>query len=370
LKALTYRPTGGLVAAPTTSLPEQPGGVRNWDYRYCWLRDATFALYALMIGGYSEEARAWREWLVRAVAGRPSQAQIVYGVSGERLLPEWELPWLPGFGGAAPVRVGNAACQQFQLDVYGEVLDALHCTRRLGLPDDENAWRVQRALVEYVESAWREPDEGIWEVRGERRHFTHSKVMAWVALDRAVKAVEQFGLSGDSRRWRRVRDAIRDDVCRRGFDADLDAFVQSYGSKELDASLLMIPLVGFLPATDARVRGTVAAIQARLLTDGFVARYRTDSAIDGLPPGEGAFLACTFWLADNLALQGRRQEARDLFERLLTVRNDVGLLSEEFDPRTGRHLGNFPQALSHMALINTAHNLSKREDRERRREAS
>jgi GH15 family glucan-1,4-alpha-glucosidase len=370
LKALTYRPTGGLVAAPTTSLPEQPGGVRNWDYRYCWLRDATFALYALMIGGYSEEARAWREWLVRAVAGRPSQAQIVYGVSGERLLPEWELPWLPGFGGAAPVRVGNAACQQFQLDVYGEVLDALHCTRRLGLPDDENAWRVQRALVEYVESAWREPDEGIWEVRGERRHFTHSKVMAWVALDRAVKAVEQFGLSGDSRRWRRVRDAIRDDVCRRGFDADLDAFVQSYGSKELDASLLMIPLVGFLPATDARVRGTVAAIQARLLTDGFVARYRTDSAIDGLPPGEGAFLACTFWLADNLALQGRRQEARDLFERLLTVRNDVGLLSEEFDPRTGRHLGNFPQAQSHMALINTAHNLSKREDRERRREAS
>jgi len=370
LKALTYQPTGGLVAAPTTSLPEQPGGVRNWDYRYCWLRDATFALYALMIGGYSEEAGAWREWLVRAVAGRPSQAQIVYGVSGERLLPEWELPWLPGFGGAAPVRVGNAASRQFQLDVYGEVLDALHCARRVGLPDDENAWRVQRALVEYVESAWREPDEGIWEVRGERRHFTHSKVMAWVALDRAIKAVEKSGLPGDAGRWRGVRDAIHDDVCRRGFDAGLNAFVQCYGSRELDASLLMVPLVGFLPATDVRVRGTVAAIQARLVTDGFVARYRTDPAIDGLPPGEGAFLACTFWLADNLALQGRRSEARELFERLLAVRNDVGLLSEEYDPRTGRHLGNFPQALSHMALVNTAHNLSEPRDRERRRETS
>jgi GH15 family glucan-1,4-alpha-glucosidase len=370
LKALTYQPTGGLVAAPTTSLPELPGGVRNWDYRYCWLRDATFALYALMIGGYSEEARAWREWLVRAVAGQPSQAQIVYGVSGERLLPEWELPWLPGFGGAAPVRVGNAASRQFQLDVYGEVLDALHCARRVGLPDDENAWRVQRALVEYLESAWQKPDEGIWEVRGARRHFTHSKVMAWVALDRAVKAVEQFGLPGDAGRWRGVRDAIHDDVCRRGFDEGLGAFVQYYGAKDLDASLLMIPLVGFLPATDARVRGTVAAIQAELVTDGFVARYRTDPTVDGLPPGEGAFLACTFWLADNLALQGRRPEARALFERLLAVRNDVGLLSEEFDPRTGRHLGNFPQALSHMALVNTAHNLSEPRDQERRRETS
>jgi GH15 family glucan-1,4-alpha-glucosidase len=370
LKALTYQPTGGLVAAPTTSLPELPGGVRNWDYRYCWLRDATFALYALMIGGYSEEAAAWRQWLVRAVAGRPSQAQIVYGVSGERLLPEWELSWLPGFGGAVPVRVGNAASRQFQLDVYGEVLDALHCARRVGLPDDDNAWRVQRALVEYVESAWREPDEGIWEVRGPRRHFTHSKVMAWVALDRAVKAVERSGLPGDAGRWRRVRDAIHDDVCRRGFDAGLGAFVQCYGSREFDASLLMIPLVGFLPATDVRVRGTVAAIQANLVTDGFVARYRTDPAVDGLPPGEGAFLACTFWLADNLALQGRRSEARELFERLLAVRNDVGLLSEEYDPRTGRHLGNFPQALSHMALVNTAHNLSEPQDRERRRETS
>ena len=370
LKALTYQPTGGLVAAPTTSLPERPGGVRNWDYRYCWLRDATFALYALMIGGYSEEARAWREWLLRAVAGRPSQAQIVYGVAGERLLPEWELPWLPGFGGAAPVRVGNAASQQFQLDVYGEVMDALHCARRVGLPDDDNAWRMQRALVEYVESAWREPDEGIWEVRGERRHFTHSKVMAWVALDRAVKAVERFGLAGDAGRWRDVRDAIHHEVCQRGFDEGLGAFVQYYGATELDASLLMIPLVGFLPATDARVRGTVAAIQAHLVTDGFVARYRTDPTLDGLPPGEGAFLACTFWLVDNLALQGRRREARDLFERLLAIRNDVGLLSEEFDPRTKRLLGNFPLALSHMALINSAHNLSERRDQERRREAS
>ena len=370
LKALTYRPTGGLVAAPTTSLPERPGGVRNWDYRYCWLRDATFALYALMIGGYSEEAGAWRDWLVRAVAGRPAQAQIVYGLSGERLLPEWELPWLPGFGGASPVRVGNAAAEQFQLDVYGEVLDAFHCARRAGLPDDDNAWRLQRALVEYLESAWRKPDEGIWEVRGERRQFTHSKVMAWVALDRAVKAVERFGLPGDAGRWRGVRDTIHQEVCRRGFDADLGTFVQYYGAKEVDASLLMIPLVGFLPASDARVRGTVAAIQARLVTDGFVARYRSDPTLDGLPPGEGAFLACTFWLADNLALQGRHPEARKLFERLLSVRNDVGLLAEEFDPRTGRHLGNFPQALSHMALVNTAHNLSEPGDQERRRDAS
>jgi GH15 family glucan-1,4-alpha-glucosidase len=370
LKALTYRPTGGLVAAPTTSLPEHPGGVRNWDYRYCWLRDATFALCALMIGGYSEEARAWREWLVRAVAGRPSQAQIVYGVSGERLLPEWELSWLPGFDGAAPVRVGNAASQQFQLDVYGEVMDALHCARRAGLHHDENAWRVQRALAEYVAANWREPDEGIWEVRGPRRHFTHSKVMAWVAMDRAVKAIERFGLAGDLTRWRSVRDAIHDDACRQGFDEKLGAFVQHYGAQELDASLLMIPLVGFLPAADPRMLGTVAAIQARLVTDGFVARYRTDPSLDGLPAGEGTFLPCTLWLADNLALQGRRDEARDLFERVLAVRNDVGLLAEEFDPRTGRQCGNFPQALSHMALVNTAHNLSGPRTREQRRETS
>ncbi|HEY7142034.1 MAG TPA: glycoside hydrolase family 15 protein [Methylomirabilota bacterium] len=359
LKALTYAPTGGLVAAPTTSLPERLGGVRNWDYRYCWLRDATFALYALMTGGYVEEARAWREWLVRAVAGRPDHAQILYGVVGDRLLPEWELKWLPGYEGSAPVRIGNAASAQFQLDVYGEVVDALHCAQRVGLEPNENAWRVGRALVEYVESTWREPDEGIWEVRGPRRPFTHSRVMAWVAVDRAVKAVERFGLDGPVERWRQVRAAIHTDVCRQGYDAGLEAFVQSYGSKLLDASLLMIPLVGFLPATDPRMLGTVRAIRRHLVTDGLVARYQTQPDVDGLPPGEGAFLACTFWLADNLALQGQVAEAQELFERLLALRNDVGLLSEEYDPAARRLLGNFPQAMSHMSLINTARNLSR-----------
>jgi GH15 family glucan-1,4-alpha-glucosidase len=359
LKALTYAPTGGLVAAVTTSLPEKLGGVRNWDYRYCWLRDATFALYALMTGGYVEEARAWREWLVRAVAGRPSRAQILYGVTGDRLLPEWELSWLPGYEGSAPVRVGNAASTQFQLDVYGEVADALHCARRIGLPPDENAWRVERALVAYVESAWQEPDEGIWEVRGPRRPFTHSRVMAWVAVDRAVKAVERFGLAGPVDRWRRLRDVIHEDVCRQGYDADLGAFVQSYGSKLLDASLLMIPLVGFLPATDPRMLGTVKAIQQHLAADGLAARYQTLPHVDGLPPGEGIFLPCAFWLADNLALQGRVTEARELFERLLALRNDVGLLSEEYDPVSRRLLGNFPQAITQMSLINTARNLTR-----------
>jgi GH15 family glucan-1,4-alpha-glucosidase len=360
LKALTYAPTGGLVAAPTTSLPERLGGVRNWDYRYCWLRDATFALYALMTGGYVQEARAWREWLVRAVAGRPAHAQILYGVAGDRLLPEWELPWLPGYEGSAPVRVGNAACTQFQLDVYGEVADALHCARRVGLEPDDNAWRVERALVQYVETAWQEPDEGIWEVRGPRRRFTHSRVMAWVAVDRAVKAVERFGLEGPVDRWRRLRRDIHEDVCRHGYDTDLGAFVQSYGSKLIDASLLMIPLVGFLPATDPRMLGTVRAIHEHLVTDGFVNRYQTQPDVDGLPPGEGAFLPCTFWLADNLALQGRVKEARELFERLLALRNDVGLLSEEYDPGAQRLLGNFPQAFTHMGLINTARNLTRR----------
>ncbi|HWC05076.1 MAG TPA: glycoside hydrolase family 15 protein [Methylomirabilota bacterium] len=359
LKALTYAPTGGLVAAVTTSLPEKLGGVRNWDYRYCWLRDATFALYALMAGGYVEEARAWRAWLVRAVAGRPSHAQILYGVTGDRLLPEWELPWLPGYEGSAPVRVGNAASTQFQLDVYGEVADSLHCARRIGLEPDENAWRVERAMVAYLESVWQQPDEGIWEVRGPRRAFTHSRVMAWVAVDRAVKAVERFGLEGPVDRWRRLRDVIHEDVCRQGYDADLGAFVQSYGSKLLDASLLMIPLVGFLPATDPRMLGTVRAIQQHLVADGFVARYQTLPHVDGLPPGEGAFLPCTFWLADNLVLQGRVSEARELFERLLSLRNDVGLLSEEYDPVSRRLLGNFPQAFSHMGLINTAWNLTR-----------
>jgi GH15 family glucan-1,4-alpha-glucosidase len=358
LKALTYAPTGGLVAAVTTSLPERLGGVRNWDYRYCWLRDATFALYALMAGGYVDEARSWREWLVRAVAGRPSHAQILYGVTGDRLLPEWELPWLPGYEGSAPVRVGNAASTQFQLDVYGEVADALHCARRVGLDPDETAWRVERAMVEFVESVWKDPDEGIWEVRGPRRPFTHSRVMAWVAVDRAVKAVERFGLEGPVDRWRRLRSVIHDDVCH-GYDPDLGAFVQYYGSKLLDASLLMIPLVGFLPATDPRMLGTVRAIEQHLVSDGLVARYHTLPDVDGLPPGEGAFLPCTFWLADNLALQDRSAEARKIFERLLAIRNDVGLLSEEYEPVSRRLLGNFPQAFSHVGLINTALNLTR-----------
>jgi GH15 family glucan-1,4-alpha-glucosidase len=359
LKALTYAPTGGLVAAATTSLPERLGGVRNWDYRYCWLRDATFALYALMSGGYVEEARAWREWLVRAVAGKPAQARMLYGVGGERLLPEWELGWLPGYEGSAPVRIGNAASRQFQLDVFGEVMDALHSARRVGLPPDENAWRVQQALVAFVESAWKEPDEGIWEVRGPRRHFTHSKIMAWVALDRAVKAVERFGLAGAVERWRGVRDAIHAEVCEHGFDPTLNAFVQFYGAPLLDASLLMIPLVGFLPPDDPRVRGTVAAVQERLMSGGFVLRYETTPDVDGLPPGEGAFLPCTLWLADNLALQGRYVEARVILERVLAVCNDVGLLSEEYDPGSARLLGNFPQAFSHVGLINTAQNLNR-----------
>jgi len=359
LKAMTHAPTGGLVAAVTTSLPEHPGGVRNWDYRYCWLRDATFTLYALMIGGYVGESRAWRDWLVRAVAGKPSQAHILYGVAGERLLPEWELPWLPGYEGSRPVRVGNAASTQFQLDVYGEVMDALHVARRAGLDPDDNAWRVERALIDFVESAWREPDEGIWEVRGARRHFTHSKMMAWVALDRGVKAVERFGLDGPVARWRRVREEIHADVCRRGFDPQAKTFVQYYGARDVDASLLMAPLVGFLPPSDPRIVGTVRAVREQLVTDGFVARYRTDPEVDGLPPGEGTFLPCTLWLADALTLQGRQDEAREIFRRVLAVRNDVGLLAEEYDPRARRMLGNFPQALSHVALVNTARNLTR-----------
>jgi GH15 family glucan-1,4-alpha-glucosidase len=358
LKALTYAPTGGIVAAATTSLPEQLGGVRNWDYRYCWLRDATFTLFALLNSGHFEEARAWRGWLLRAVAGRPAETQIMYGLAGEHRLPEIELAWLPGYEGSRPVRIGNAASRQFQLDVYGEVIDALYHARLLGLEALPDAWANARSLLDFVESAWQRPDEGIWEVRGPRRHFTHSKIMAWVALDRAVKAIERWGLEGPADRWARARDAIHDQVCRQGFNADLGSFVQSYGSRELDASLLMIPLVGFLPPNDPRVRGTVSAIERGLMRDGFVSRYVSHDSVDGLPPGEGAFLPCTFWLADNLHLMGREAEARKLFERLLGLCNDVGLLSEEYDTRTGRLIGNFPQAFSHVGLVNTALNLS------------
>ncbi|MGH3005757.1 MAG: glycoside hydrolase family 15 protein [Gaiellaceae bacterium] len=360
LKALTYAPTGGIVAAATTSLPEQLGGVRNWDYRFCWVRDATFALYALMTAGYTEEARAWRDWLVRAVAGRPEQMQIMYGVAGERRLTELALGWLPGYEGSAPVRIGNGAALQYQLDVYGELMDSLHQARRAGIPSHPTAWHVQRVLLDFLESGWREPDEGIWEVRGPRRHFTHSKVMAWVALDRAVKAVERFGLSGPVDRWRRLRDEIHAEICREGYDAERRTFTQYYGSSELDASLLMIPLVGFLPPSDRRVAGTVEAVQRELLHDGFVRRYSTSTEVDGLPAGEAAFLTCTFWLADNLALLGRRREARQLFERILDLRNDLGLLSEEYDPAARRLVGNFPQALSHVGLVNTAYNLTTR----------
>ncbi|HEU4629124.1 MAG TPA: glycoside hydrolase family 15 protein [Gemmatimonadaceae bacterium] len=358
LKALTYRPTGGIVAAPTTSLPEQLGGTRNWDYRYCWLRDATLTLISLMDAGYYDEAGAWRDWLQRAAAGSPTQLQIMYGIAGERHLREWEVDWLPGYQGAAPVRVGNAAHGQRQLDVFGEVMDALHQARLGGLAASEEGWNLQCALVEHLAKIWREPDEGIWEVRGARQQFTHSKVMAWVAVDRAIKSAEQFDLEAPLPRWRHLRHDIHAEVCRHGYDAELGAFVQAYGSRQLDASLLMIPLVGFLPASDPRVRGTVEAIQRQLTADGFVLRYRTETTADGLPPGEGAFLACSFWLADNLALLGRHDEARAHFERLLALRNDVGLLAEEYDPRVGRQVGNFPQALSHLALIGTAMSLT------------
>jgi GH15 family glucan-1,4-alpha-glucosidase len=357
LKALTYLPTGGIVAAPTTSLPECAGGTRNWDYRYCWVRDSTFTLYALIVGGYHEEARAWRRWLLRAVAGTPSQLQIMYGLSGERRLTELELPWLKGYENSTPVRIGNAAHTQFQLDVYGEVLDTLHLAHRAGLAPGEYSWRVQTALLNFVQTAWREPDEGIWEIRGPRRHFTHSKVMAWVALDRGISAIEQFGLAGDAGKWRALRDEIHAEVCSKGFNTEVGSFVQYYGSSETDASLLMLPSVGFLPAEDPRIRGTVDHIQRSLVQEGFVHRYSTRSDLDGLPPGEGVFLPCSFWLADNLALQGRFSEAQDIFERVSDIRNDVGLLPEEYDPLQKRFLGNFPQAFSHVGVINTARNL-------------
>ena len=361
LKALTYAPTGGIVAAATTSLPERIGGVRNWDYRLCWLRDATFAIYALLGGGYVDEAIAWREWLIRAAAGLPEELQIMYSIRGERHLTERELEWLPGYEDSKPVRVGNAAFKQYQLDVYGEVMDVLHLTRRLGLPPSEDAWRVQCALMRFLEKGWKEPDEGIWEVRGPRRHFTHSKVMAWVAFDRSVAAVEQFGLTGPAEKWRAIRDEIRDEVLERGYRSDLNAFVQFYGSSNADASLLMLPALGFLAADDPRMLGTIALIREQLDTGGLLLRYPASPEIDGLPPGEGAFLLCTFWLADTLALAGNYDEANAIFEHLLALRNDVGLLAEQYDPSVRRQLGNFPQAFSHVGLINPAQNLHRRE---------
>jgi GH15 family glucan-1,4-alpha-glucosidase len=358
LKALIYEPTGGIVAAPTTSLPEWIGGVRNWDYRYCWLRDATLTLLALLHAEYREEAQAWRTWLVRAVAGDPADIQVMYGVAGERRLTELELPWLSGYEGSAPVRIGNAASKQLQIDVFGEVIDALYQARVHGLQFRRNPWDLQVVLLEHLERIWRKPDEGIWEIRGKRRHFVHSKVMAWVAFDRSVRSVEEQHHEGPVDRWRKIRDEIHADVLEKGFDEELGSFVQSYGSKELDASLLQIPLVGFLPASDPRVLGTIEAIERSLLVDGFVVRYRTyHDGVDGLPPGEGVFLPCSFWLVDCLELLGRHEDAYVLFERLLALANDVGLLAEEYDPKSRRLLGNFPQAFTHLALVNSAYNV-------------
>jgi GH15 family glucan-1,4-alpha-glucosidase len=359
LKALTYDPTGGIVAAPTTSLPEHIGGVRNWDYRYCWVRDAAFTLWALNIGGYTTEARRYRDWLLRAAGGDPPALQVLYGVAGESRVPEFELPWLSGYEESKPVRVGNAAAEQFQLDVYGETVDTLHLARVMGLKPNPTSWSMERLLVEYVCARCKEPDEGIWEVRGPRRPFTHSRVLAWVAVDRAVKAIEKYGLDGPLEHWREMRDEIKAEVLEKGFDSKRNTFTQYYGSDELDASLLLIPLLHFLPATDPRMRGTVEAIERELMEDGFVKRYSTSKTDDGLPPGEGAFLACSFWLVDNYALMGRLDDAAALFERLLALRNDVGLIAEEYDPRAKRLLGNFPQALTHVGLVTSAYNLDR-----------
>jgi len=361
LKGLTFAPTGGIVAAPTTSLPELIEGVRNWDYRYCWLRDATFTLLALMYLGYYDEARAWRDWLIRAVAGSPEQVQIVYGVGGERWLPELTVPWLAGYEKSRPVRIGNAAYDQLQLDVLGEVADALFQAGKVGIGLTERGRALRPIILEYLARVWRDPDEGIWEVRGGPQHFVHSKVMAWVAFDRAAQGFAAEGSSEAARHWRAVADEIHADVCERGFDPDLDSFVQTFGSKRLDASLLLIPLVGFLPPTDPRVKGTLRAIEEKLLVGReFVLRYEPENPGDGLPAGEGAFLVCSFWLVDNYILQGRYAEARKLLDRLLSRCNDVGLLAEEFDPFAGRMLGNFPQAYSHVGLINCALNLTRK----------
>ena len=358
LKALSHWETGGIVAAATTSLPEQIGGSRNWDYRYCWLRDATLTLYALVETGFLEEARRWRQWLMRAAAGSPAQLQIMYGVAGEQRLEEYEVPWLPGYEGSAPVRIGNAAASQIQLDVFGELADSLYVASKHGLDSEEPAWEFIVALIEHLETIWDQPDEGIWEVRGGAKHFTHSKVMAWVAFDRAIRGAEEFGHEAPLDRWRAIRDRIHQNVCENGYNAELNSFVQYYGSNLLDASLLQIALVGFLPCTDPRVQGTVAAIERTLMQDGFVRRYNTGAGTDGLPPGEGVFLACSFWLVDNYVIMGRYDEARELFERLIALCNDVGLLAEQYDPGAERQVGNFPQAFSHLSLINSARNLS------------
>jgi GH15 family glucan-1,4-alpha-glucosidase len=354
LKALTHAATGGIIAAPTTSLPEQIGGARNWDYRYCWIRDATLTLMALMSAGYKDEARDWRNWLLRAALGSPDQMQIMYGLAGERQLNEWEVPWLPGHHGSTPVRIGNAASTQLQLDIYGELLDGLCQSRSEVLAPAPSGWALQEKLVEHLLQIWDQPDDGIWEVRGGARHFTYSKVMAWVALDRSVRDAERFHLQAPLDRWRHFRDLMHETICSQGFNRSLNAFTQSFGSTDLDASLLRLPIVGFLGADDPRMRGTVAAIERDLVSDGLVMRYRTKTEIDGLPPGEGVFLPCSFWLVDVYILQGRNAEARALFKRLVSLCNDVGLLAEEYDPQARRQVGNFPQAFSHLALVGTA----------------